>query len=57
MTAAGDDLHHLVDRLSPRRAERLHVLLASDPGLASAAGPESQRPREVLHPVKALPRP
>jgi len=37
-----DDLHHLVDRLSPRRAERLRVLVASDPELASAAQPEAQ---------------
>jgi hypothetical protein len=34
-----DDLHHLVDRLSPRQAERLRVLAASDPELASAAQP------------------
>jgi len=34
-----DDLHHLVDRLSPRQAERLRVLVASDPELASAAQP------------------
>ena len=42
MTAARDydDLHHLVDRLSPRQAERLRVLVASDPELASAAEPE-----------------
>jgi hypothetical protein len=32
-----DDLHYLVDRLSPRQAERLRVLVASDPELASAA--------------------
>jgi len=37
-----DDLHHLVDRLSPRQAERLRVLVASDPELADAAGPETQ---------------
>jgi len=36
-----DDLHHLVDRLSPRQAERLRVLVASDPELASAAQPEA----------------
>jgi hypothetical protein len=41
MTAAHDydDLHHLVDRLTPRQAERLRVLVAADPELASAAGP------------------
>ena len=44
MTAAHDydDLHHLVDRLSPRQAERLRVLVASDPELVPAAEPESQ---------------
>ena len=44
MTAARDydDLHHLVDRLSSRQAERLRVLVAADPELASAAEPEGQ---------------
>ena len=37
-----DDLHHLVDRLSPRQAERLRVLVASDPELAPAAQPEAE---------------
>jgi len=37
-----DDLHHLVDRLSPLQAERLRVLVASDPELASAAQPEAK---------------
>jgi hypothetical protein len=37
-----DDLHHLVDRLSPRQAERLRVLVASDPELASAAQVEAE---------------
>jgi hypothetical protein len=37
-----DDLHHLVDRLSPRQAERLRVLVASDPELAPATGPGGQ---------------
>lgn len=43
MTAARDfdDLHHLVDRLTPRQAARLRVLVASDPELASAAQPGS----------------
>lgn len=36
-----DDLHHLVDRLSPRQAARLRVLVASDPDLAPAAHPEA----------------
>jgi hypothetical protein len=41
MTAAHDydDLHHLVDRLSPRQADRLRVLVTSDPELATAAQP------------------
>jgi len=44
MTAAHDydDLHHLVDRLSPRQAERLRVLVTSDPELAPAAQPEAE---------------
>ncbi len=44
MTAARDydDLHHLVDRLNPRQADRLRVLVASDPELAPAAEPEGQ---------------
>jgi hypothetical protein len=37
-----DDLHHLVDRLNPRQAERLRVLVASDPDLASAAQPPAK---------------
>lgn len=37
-----DDLHHLVDRLSPRQAERLRVLVASDPELAAAAHPQTE---------------
>jgi hypothetical protein len=45
-----DDLHHLADRLSPRQAERLRVLVASDPELASAtqpaAGDEAQQARQ-----------
>lgn len=44
MTAAHDydDLHHLVDRLTPRQAERLRLLVASDPDMASAAEPEPE---------------
>jgi hypothetical protein len=44
MTAAHDydDLHHLVDRLSPRQAERLRVLVTSDPELAPAAQPDAE---------------
>jgi hypothetical protein len=43
VTAAYDynDLHHLVDRLGPCLAERLRVLVASDPEPASAAQPEA----------------
>jgi hypothetical protein len=37
-----DDLHYLVDRLSPRQAERLRVLVASDPELAAAAQPAAE---------------
>jgi hypothetical protein len=47
-----DDLHHLVDRLSPRQAERLRVLVASDPELASAARPEA--PAEGEHGQRRL---
>jgi hypothetical protein len=44
-----DDLHHLVDRLSPRQAERLRVLVASDPELAPATQPEGHgAPRRHL---------
>ncbi|MGH3273177.1 MAG: hypothetical protein ACRDNZ_02485 [Streptosporangiaceae bacterium] len=44
MTAAHDydDLHHLVDRLSPPQAERLRLLVASDPELAPPAHPEAE---------------
>ncbi|MGH3158763.1 MAG: hypothetical protein ACRDNF_19620 [Streptosporangiaceae bacterium] len=44
MTAAHDydDLHHLVDRLSPRQADRLRVLVTSGPELAAAAQPEPE---------------
>lgn len=35
-----DDLHRLVDRLTPRQADRLRVLVASDPDLAPATEPE-----------------
>ena len=44
MTAAHDyeDLHHLVDRLTPGQAERLRVLVAADPELAPATRPESE---------------
>jgi hypothetical protein len=38
-----DDLHDLVDRLTPRRAEGLRVLEVADPELASAAGPGSDQ--------------
>ena len=37
-----DDLHHLVDRLTPRQAARLRVLVASDPELAPDARPGSE---------------
>ena len=45
VTAAGDYDNLLTwwTGSARARAERLRVLLASDPGLASAAGPESQR--------------
>jgi hypothetical protein len=45
MTAAHDyeDLHHLVDRLTPRQAERLRVLVATDPELAPVTRPESEQ--------------
>lgn len=53
MTAAHDfdDLHHLVDRLTPRQAAKLRLLVASDPELAPAAQPDesasSRRPSIV----------
>jgi hypothetical protein len=50
MTAAHeyDDLHHLVDRLTPRQAERLRVLVAADPELASATSPGSDQAAQRL---------
>jgi hypothetical protein len=50
MTAARehDALHHLVDRLTPRQAERLRVLVAADPELASAARPGSDKAGQQL---------
>jgi len=41
-----DDLHHLVDRLTPRQATRLRLLLASDPELADTtqAGHDQDTP-------------
>lgn len=43
MTAAydHDDLHHLVDRLTPRQAARLRLLVAADPELAPVTEPGS----------------
>jgi hypothetical protein len=38
-----DDLHDLVDRLTPRQAERLRVPVASDPDLASATQPQGEQ--------------
>ena len=38
-----DDLHDLVDRLTPRQAERLRVLVSSDPDLASATQPQGEQ--------------
>ena len=48
MTAAQDfdDLHHLVDRLTPRQAARLRVLVASDPELAPAVEADDEHPGE-----------
>ena len=40
-----DDLHHLVDRLTPRQAARLRLLVAADPELAGAAEQDEKRPR------------
>jgi hypothetical protein len=39
VTAARDyeDLHHLVDRLTPGQADRLRLLVANDPDLVSAS--------------------
>jgi hypothetical protein len=38
-----DDLHHLVDRLTERQAERLRLLVAADPELATAAEPDNEQ--------------
>jgi hypothetical protein len=40
-----DDLHHLVDRLNPRQAERLRVLVASDPELTPVTQPGAEERR------------
>jgi hypothetical protein len=57
MAAAHDyeDLHGLVDRLTPDQARRLRVLVASDPDLARAAaqddeatGPPSHRHLSII---------
>lgn len=44
MTAAQDydALHHLVDRLPPRQARRLRVLVAADPELARFTEPADE---------------
>ncbi|MGI5268758.1 hypothetical protein ACQEUU_06385 [Nonomuraea sp. CA-218870] len=41
---AHDELHHLVDRLSPEQARRLLRLVKTDPELAEAADEESSEP-------------
>ncbi|MCP3800252.1 hypothetical protein NLX83_13385 [Allokutzneria sp. A3M-2-11 16] len=49
MTAAHDyeELHHLVDRLSPAQVRRLRLIVANDPEL-SVAITEPSRPRRSL---------
>lgn len=44
VTAARDyeDLHHLVDRLTPRQAARLRLLVSADPGLSAALQPGAE---------------
>ncbi|WP_204018223.1 hypothetical protein [Sphaerimonospora thailandensis] len=47
---AHEELHHLVDRLSPNQARRLLRLVKTDPELADAAeegGPEPVRRRRL----------
>jgi len=53
VTAADDfdELHHLVDRLTPRQAARLRLLAASDPELGPVTGGEDQadvRPLSII---------
>ncbi len=38
-----DDLRHLVDQLTPGQAERLRVLVASDPELTLTPGPADKQ--------------
>jgi hypothetical protein len=38
-----DDLHHLVDRLTPRQAAKLRVLIASYPEFAPSVNPGSKK--------------
>jgi len=48
MTAghAHEELHHLVDRLSPNQARRLLRLVKTDPELAEATGDQPDQPDE-----------
>ena len=40
-----DDLHHLVDRLTPHQAARLRLLVAADPEFAPVTEPGSGQAR------------
>lgn len=48
MTAAFDyeDMHHLVDRLTPAQVRRLRLLITQDEELSQAAEAPSPRPEE-----------
>lgn len=54
MTAAHDhdDLHHLVDRLTPRQAARLRLLVAADPELAPVT--ELDNGQATIHPPSII---
>ncbi len=51
MTAVrdNDELHRLVDRLTPGQAQRLLALAKADPALAAAAGAEEPPPLRARH--------
>ena len=58
MTAVheNDELHRLVDRLTPGQARRLLALAKADPALAAAAGPDAAVAEAEEEPVRPVMR-
>jgi len=56
VTAAHDheELHHLVDRLSPDQARRLRGLIESDPELARFAESDHEAAGKEQHPLSII---